>query len=335
GYRFLLPIKCGPDTCFAERLPLPYWHDSLVPAWSQNGARIAESDQPWYGGPYREGLRSGVGPYALTRLAMETGGTFTLLDHSGLGGPFNFENMQRYLPSYASAQEYLYDLKYYPLRQAVLDVVQLLSREQAKIYLPKFSFVSTRGKEYPFKTRRIYMTPGEFRTELRDDFDGQVRHLAMAQEVLETAIARFGPTGMESEFEKETSPRWRAWYDVTRGRLLAMSLRHSEYVATCQAVLANAGMLSADTNHIVFHPSTTLKVGNSMAVNRGEEAKRLLLRCMEQNPQTPWAYLAQWELDRPLGLDVEQVVIPPPQPRPAGPAAPAGGGGGMPSLPNL
>ena len=42
------------------------------------------------------------------------------------------------------------------------------------------------------------------------------------------------------------------------------------------------------------------------------EAQRLLRRCITNNPGTPFALLAQWELDRPFGLAVQQIVIPEP-----------------------
>jgi hypothetical protein len=328
GYRFLLPIKRGPDTSFAERLLLAYWHDSTLPPWTLRGAQVG-GDVPWYGGPYREGLLSGVGPYALTRLALETGGKYTLLDHDFSRAPFKFEDMKAYLPDYGSAEEYLRSVRYHPLRQAVSDVVQLSYQQQQTLLLPKLSFISRRSEFYPFGVRNLYLTPGEFRTALAGEFAAENAKLSLASAVLEQGLARFGAAGMEHHYEREDSLRWRAWYDLTRGRLLAMSVRHVEYKLTCQLVFAQTGLLNPDTNHLIFEPSPQLKSTDTEVLKRAAEAKRLLQRCADKNPDTPWAYLAQWELDQPLGLAVRQAVLSPP--RVGGGRSPAP----VPSLPNL
>ena len=45
-----------------------------------------------------------------------------------------------------------------------------------------------------------------------------------------------------------------------------------------------------------------------------DESTRLLTRCIEQNPGTPWATLAQRELRYPLGFKVLETYVPPPPP---------------------
>jgi hypothetical protein len=77
-------------------------------------------------------------------------------------------------------------------------------------------------------------------------------------------------------------------------------------------VFENAAFLNPQTNHIDFGPSSQLVSTDERIRRQAAEAERLLRRCIEKNPGTPWALLAQWELDRPLGLAVRQVVIPPP-----------------------
>jgi hypothetical protein len=246
--------------------------------------------------------------------------------------------MRHYLPDYSSAAEYLHALKYSALRQAVFDVVQLTGREQQKFIIPKFSFIAQRSKDYPFRVRHEYLTPTEFRAELRDELHGQLARLRLGAAVLEAALARFGEQGMEAEYEAEKSLRWRAWYDLTRGRALAMCIRHREYALLCQALVQDGSPLAAETNRLTMRPSSQLRSNDSVTLHFVAEAKRLLERCVAQNPGTPWASLAQWELDHPLGLAPEQGVIPPPQPRPAtpvGPAGPASGPAPVPALPNL
>src|SRR6185295_2319431 len=128
GFAFRLPVTRGPDTALPEKMLLPYWHDAQLPAWGQDGAQVA-AGMPWYGGPHREGLLSGIGPWALTRLALQTGGRFTLLDHKEDQGPFKLAKLQRYFPSYGSLDEYVQNAHASPLRKAVSAAVQITYQE--------------------------------------------------------------------------------------------------------------------------------------------------------------------------------------------------------------
>jgi len=287
-----------------------------LPPWVSNGAQIAKG-MPWYGGPHREGLLSGIGPFALTRLAMETGGTFTLLDHSEDQGPFKLEKMRRYLPDYESAEDYIRRVQASPLRTAVSSAVQR-TYQKVNIQPPIMSFVISRSDRYPYTITYAYQSPAAFRALLFDELPRQEQLAAIGSKAIEYALEVFGKDGLEDEYFSERSPRWRAWYNLTRGRLLAMSVRHLEYLLTCQQV-RKPGFLNLDTNRITFHPVPEYKAGD-MIEQRAKEAFRLLDRCRKENADTPWALLAQWELDHALGLRVEQIVIPVPQS--GGPAPP-------------
>ena len=92
----------------------------------------------------------------------------------------------------------------------------------------------------------------------------------------------------------------RARYDVTRGRLLAAGVRYMEFIRASE--LASRSLDGA-TNRVVFLPSSELRCGSTTRL-WVEDAQRLLRRCVEEHSETPWAYLAQRELDYPLGIDV-------------------------------
>jgi hypothetical protein len=310
GFAFLLPIKRGPDTSLPERLFLPYWHDSPLAPWIQNDV-VAASGVPWYGGPHREGLLSGVGPYALTRLALETGGTFTLLDRKEDRGPFQWDVMKRYLPDYGSASEYIDAVNAKPLRKAVSAAV-MATYQEVNLIPPATAFVLQRYPYYPYPIHRPYYTPEQFRSLLRDAVLQQQALVKEGNRVVEEALAHFPQEGMEYDYLAERSPRWKAWYDLTRGRLLAMSVRHLEYVLACERML-QSGSLRPETNHVVLKPSRYYLAGKTIEP-RAREAFRLLTRCVQQNAGTPWALLAQWELNHELGIEIEQVVVPVPTP---------------------
>lgn len=318
GFAFRLPIKRGPDTVLPEKLWLPYWHDAALPPWVSNGATVA-AGMPWYGGPHREGLLSGIGPYALTRLSLETGGKLTLLDHKEDQPPFSLEKMKRYLPDYESYDTYVKMLDAHPLRKAVSTAVSRTYRE-INFMPPIMTFVTTRTDRYPYTIVNSYYPPPVFRQLLLDEVPKQEHLARIGSVVIEDALASFGENGMEYEYFKERSPRWRAWYDLNRGRLLAMSVRHYEYILCCEDMRRSA-FLKPETNRIELLPVGRYRDSKRIEP-RAKEAKRLLERCKKENADTPWALLAQWELDHELGLEVKQIVVPPPQPGPPGPPPP-------------
>ena len=336
GYRFLLPVKRGPDTSLPERVMLPYWFESSVPPWRSGGATV-EQGTPWYGGSNRERLLSGFGPYALTRLALETGGTFTLFDRSGDRGRFRLDAMRDYLPSYESPGRYLMAMEEHPLRKACSEVAIFTHTSGEPLRLPRFQFMGGRSTVYPYSFSSTYMPQATFRRALAKELVACRNQAAAGYAVVQRALAAFQPNAhvnMAEEYEAETSPRWRAWHDLNRGRLMAVSVRYQEYIALCEMLLSRSAVLRPTTNAIVLHPAPRFRIPSSKEL--AAEATELLQRCVESNPETPWMYLAQWELEKPFGITVQEIVVPPPPRVPATGGMPMRGGGG-PSiqLPNL
>lgn len=315
---FLLPIKRGPDTCLPERLFLPYWWDSPLAPWIQDGV-VAAHGVPWYGGPHREGVLSGLGPYALTRLALQTGGQFILLDRKEDRGEFEMANMKRYFPDYSSPEDYVKSVNSSPLRKATSEAVQA-TYSVVNLWPPTTAFILRRDTHYPFSIYGGYHTPPRFRELLKAELPKQLAHAAAAAEVVEIALAKFPAGGMESDYAGERSARWRAWYDLTRGRLLAMSIRTLEYRLACERIWS-PGFLLPETNSLSFKPSATHLSGEVSDV-RAREAIRLLTRCQNENEGTPWARLAEWELQHSFGIAILQKSNPPPPPRPPSPPPP-------------
>jgi len=325
GRVFSLGVQRGLDSAVLEQCRLPYWYQTHLPAWHAPeppapqlppGTRLP----PWYGGPQLARMVSGFGPYALVRLTAETFGTYTVFDQPADRGPFRLEVMEAYLPDYRSADAIARDLKDHPLRRAVVEAAQLAAQE-ADLRTPQLVFFSNNFGP-------LYYSPPAFRNALRGGLAHEQAVVARNLVLVQNALSRFGPEGMEEEYRAEESARWRAWYDLTRGRLLAQRVRHLEYAFACK-VLTGA-LLGPETNHVRFFPVPAIHSGPAVR-EQAQEAERLLRRCVESNPQTPWAYLAQRELDDALGLDFGQVSLPRPAPQPAVPAVPAlPGAGGKP-----
>jgi hypothetical protein len=83
GKTYPVEVDRGPDTVRYELLRIPYWFD----------------------GPQLEHLRAGVGPFALTRLAIETGGAYFINDAPEDRSPYSLEVLRPYLPDYSSAAD--------------------------------------------------------------------------------------------------------------------------------------------------------------------------------------------------------------------------------------
>jgi hypothetical protein len=314
GYKFLLPVTRGPDSCLPERVMLPYWFDTSSSAGQYAGGTIADG-MPWYGGALRERLLSGLGPYGLTRLALETGGTFTLLDRPEDRSPFSLESLKAYFPDYGNADEVMESIQKSPLRKATWQAV-MKTYQPVNLAPPKFSFYNWRQPRYPYAEQGpSYRPPAEFRRLLVEDLPKQVLHVMAASQVIEDALTCFKGNDSPSEYDMEESPRWRAWYDLTHGRLLAMSIRHREYAAACKWMVM-PGNLKPETNYVTFQASSDLFTDDTELQRRKEIALKLLSRCRDDNPGTPWELLAQWELEYNLGIQPVQHVIPVPQPSP-------------------
>ena len=317
GFAFLIPVKRGPDTSLPERLALPYWWGTQIPPVLVDGA-IPALNVPRYGGAYRERLMSGFGPYALTRLALETGGTFTILSRPGDPPEFSFETMKRYAPDYSSALDYLHATQASPLRRAVSDAA-LRTTQAGFPPAPPVAFGVRSDIYYPFLPFADYTSPQAFRASLGTGLRRQKVAVGAMLALIQSLLSSFQSASLDAAYDAEPDARWKAWYDLTRGRLLAQHVRHREYLTACERLL-EADLLKPATNLLYFHASSSLLTGDSSAAH-GSEAVRCLQRCIRNNPGTPWELLAQWELEQPLGITWQEVVIPPPQPI-SGPAPP-------------
>jgi hypothetical protein len=274
GKVYQLPVDRGPDAVREERLHVPYWFE----------------------GSQYDTLHAGLGPFALTRLAHESGGAYFIKDNAGDGSPFSIETMRRYEPEYSSPDEYLRDASHSPLRKAVLTVVDM-----------------TRQRKLKGTPRLIFAPTGQtFFNEMREAQETAAYDSA----ILQQCLGVFGARGLEQAYAKETSPRWRAWYDLSYGRLLAMMVRCNEYNWACATMKAKgADFVDKKSNRWQFKPDKALHYG-SQDERMAKEATRLLTRCLQENPGTPWALLAQRELKDPFGFRVDEAYVAPPPPPP-------------------
>ncbi|MEZ6121883.1 MAG: vWA domain-containing protein [Planctomycetaceae bacterium] len=158
GKVYYLPVHRGPDSSFPQKLSLGYWHRDVPVSHDESVQGPWQGDAQGFGGSNLDALLSGFSPYALTRLARQTGGRYTIYDRPGDRSPFRVENLDGYQPDYRSLQEIMADLQSQPLRQVVLAASEVTWKSPF-----------TRESEPPLQaiTMHRWMTSNEFRDHLR------------------------------------------------------------------------------------------------------------------------------------------------------------------------
>jgi hypothetical protein len=208
----------------------------------------------------RDPIDSGFGPFALTRLAIETGGIYfavhpnrnvnrevnraeTAAFSAHLKRFFDPQVMRKYRPDYVSRVEYERRAGANKARAALLTAAQM-------------SRVSPMEKPV---LRFVKQDEAQLANELSEAQKGAAK--------LEPKILALYETLKQGEAdrEKETSLRWQAGYDLAMGRVLAVRVRTEAY----NAMLAKAkrGMKFEDekNNTWVLTPSDEISVGSQMA----------------------------------------------------------------------
>ena len=308
---FQLPVIRGPDAAFPERLAVDYWF-----------ADFGRQRFPaWRGGAQLKGIASGFSPYALTRLVQQTGGQYTIFDRPDDRGPFEFARLGAYLPSYDSREQYEQQIQSHPLRRAVITVVRATLADP--IEPPRLRFFARVTKGPTGRVQRLYYPPAQFALKVKTARRGLIAKARRISDRVERALAILDQPELASAYESE-APRWRAWHDLTKGRLLAISVRLEEYRLTCEE-LGNPNALAATTNYMRFQPRSSMR-SESHWVQRAHEAESLLRQCAVEHANTPWEALARRELQFGLGVGVQQRSLRLVRGR---------GGGGGPSLPNF
>ena len=103
----------------------------------------------------------------------------------------------------------------------------------------------------------------------------------------------------EVDRSKEDVPRWQAGYDLAMGRALAVKARTEAYNQSLAQ--ARRGYKSEGKNNtLILEPTNEFGDLTSALTKTAEKADFYLKRVIEEHPDTPWALLAQKELDTPL-----------------------------------
>jgi hypothetical protein len=259
-------------------------------------------------------MDSGFGPFALTRLCVETGGMYFTVHpnrktnrRTGRGEIADFsahlkyffdpEVMVRYKPDYVSTQSYMRQIAESPMRTALVRAAELSGI--AQLEAPQLRFVKRSDAELSAALTEAQKAAAVLEPRL----------LALYETLLQGEAAR----------KEEIIWRWQASYDLAMGRVLASKVRTEGYNAMLAQAKRGLAFKNPKNNTWVLRPANEVTVGSRMA-KEAEQATQYLQRVIREHPGTPWELLSRRELDSPLGWKwvEEYTELAPPPSAPAG-----------------
>jgi hypothetical protein len=227
-------------------------------------------------------MSSGFGPWGLSRTSRETGGIFFIMQE---GAGYDPRTLRAYQPEYEPRKEYDKLLHSNPLRRAVVTAAEMTSKGPQQI--PRIPL------EFPGDEGALNNAMGQGQAVM-------AKLQYFVEEPLKLLLAA------EKDRTQESSRRWRVEYDLILGRLLATKVRTYTYNGMCAQMKKKPRKFErSDSNFWALRPSSEVPSDTPAGPKlheAAEKARQLLSRVIEENPQTPWAELAQRELETDLGF---------------------------------
>ena len=263
-------INQGPETRDTEQLLMEYPTASMV----------------------TETVDSGFGPFAWEYICRISGGSFLALRAPGytssmlnrpgsrpvaLIGSYKRSSLQKYAPDYISQAEYEAKIQE---NKALAALIQVSKLETIPVLNnPKRDFVKRDEAGFSRDLSQAQLTAAQLEPALLQAYE----------------ILRLG----ESDRSKLTNLRWQAGYDLAMGRLLAARSRVEGYNAMLALMKRGKTFENETSTTWVLVPSMDTEVG-SVIKKIGERAVQYLERVKTEHSGTPWARMAEMELQVPV-----------------------------------
>jgi hypothetical protein len=243
-----------------------------------------------------EAIDSGFGPFSLSKLCAATGGIyFAVHANRGAQGKVNRQDTA----AMSSQLRYFFDpdvmRKYQPDYLSAATVDKMLAGNRAKKALVEAA-------------RSVEISPMESPTMTfpRKDDGALALLLSDAQKMAARiqpridVLAELLKSGLPDR-DAITEKRWQAGYDLSLGRVLALKVRTDTY--NTMLAQAKSGMKFKDPKNDtwVLEESDDVSKAGSQTEKLSQQAKMLLKRVQDEHPGTPWALLADEELNHKLG----------------------------------
>jgi hypothetical protein len=240
-----------------------------------------------------ETVDSGFGPFAWEYICRVSGGSFLALRAPGytssmlnrpgsrpvaLIGSYNRSALQKYAPDYISQAEYETKIQE---NKALAALIQVSKLETIQVLNnPKRDFTKRDEASFSRELSQAQLAAAQLEPALLHAYE----------------ILRLG----ESDRGKLANLRWQAGYDLAMGRLLAARSRVEGYNAMLALMKRGKKFENESSTTWVIVPSTDTEVG-SVIKKIGDRAVQYLERVKTDHPGTPWARMAEMELQVPVG----------------------------------
>lgn len=236
---------------------------------------------------------SGYGPFAWELLCRSSGGLFlgvkapgytsSMLSRPGsrptaLIGSYGGAQMTKYAPDYVSRAKYDAMVQANGAVKALLEVAKM--------------------KDIPTLNNYRVDFEGTDVTRLNQMLSQAQLGAAQIEPALNAAynVLVVG----EPDRENLTKPRWQAGYDLAMGRILAAKSRVEGYNAMLAALKRGKSFENEGSTRWVLTPAEQTEAGSAVK-KIGERALEYLQRVIADHQGTPWAQMAEMELQVPVG----------------------------------
>ncbi len=252
-------IRRGPETADLEQLQ---W-DGLHERWDE---------QP-----------SGFAPYELARLAKDSGGIYFLLPSEETmrvrqrEKAYSITTLKEYVPAYESRVLYSEKRARSDLRRTMFEIIMLT-------------------KNFPFR-RNFSVFPQEMAQQAAEEYPKVEEKLRILKDI------ELRLKALKKARDREPEKRWQAHYDLMLAQIVAYQIQAYEFMACLKEMVAKPptpSRMPSPEMYVEWHldHSREPKAPKSQTEKKYAEATRLLKQVIADHPKTPWADLAQDELDR-------------------------------------
>jgi hypothetical protein len=263
-------IRRGPETADVELLQ---W-DGLHERWDE---------QP-----------SGFAPYELARLAKDSGGIYFLLPSEEnmrvrqRERAYSISTLKEYVPDYEGRQAYDALRSKSDLRRSMHEIIQITRPLNEGETLIPFR------RHFPIEPQALIEAANVAGAKATEELN-----LLIGLEARLRSLQKLR--------DREKEKRWQAHYDLMLAQIVAYEIKAYEYRACLKEMVANPPQPKAAPSaelvvEWVLDHSRDRKAPIDLTQKVYLEAERLLKQVIQRHPKTPWADLAQDELDRGLGV---------------------------------
>lgn len=232
-------------------------------------------------------MSSGYGPYTLSRLCTETGGVFFVADDNNRR-TWDSGIMRQYSPDYRPLKDYQRQLTTNGAKAALVSAA-MKTVVDGEVPIPQTSFRAD--------------SDNILRTQITE----AQKPLATLDYFLQQLHGTLSPG--EKDRAKLDSDRWRASFDLSMGRVLAMRVRAYGYNAMLAEMKSSPKSFEKPgNNQWKLVPSSDVNAGATVR-KMHKQAMIYLKRVIDEHPGTPWEYLASAELSTPLGWEWKEAKM--------------------------